>query len=169
MRDLVFTYPFLDLEEIHKLPKRGIDLRFTNYPHEPLSVETTQWNSLPEFLEWYAKRAGAEPCKAPQNCTSSMEQAMFRLGTDYMPDWFARAVSAGVAVLHVEKGGDNDGDTNGTIDPFNELGRPLPTSCTIKVPGGVFLAEHGDLIVRFQNSTIRVYKAVPLMPVVCAK
>lgn len=54
--NIVLSYPLKDLKEIHLLSDgRGLDLRFNNYPHEDISVETTEWTNIQEFLEWYRK------------------------------------------------------------------------------------------------------------------
>ncbi len=54
--NIVLSYPLKDLKEIHLLSDgRGLDLRFNNYPYEDVSVETTEWANIQEFLEWYRK------------------------------------------------------------------------------------------------------------------
>lgn len=56
MKDLIFAYDFTKLKEIlvlHESSGEGLDFRFENYPHNDISVETREWTSIIDFLEWY--------------------------------------------------------------------------------------------------------------------
>jgi len=54
MKTIMLDYNFRDLKEILVGKNGGIDLRFNNYPYADLSVETKQWETIQEFLNWYA-------------------------------------------------------------------------------------------------------------------
>lgn len=60
MEKIAFEYDLKDLVEIVPLmsnPCGGLDFRFKNYSHEDISVETTQWKTIQEFMDWYANKS----------------------------------------------------------------------------------------------------------------
>lgn len=56
MKKLIFEYDLSSLKAILPID-HGLEFRFNNYPHEDLSVETTEWGTIKEFLEWYEGNA----------------------------------------------------------------------------------------------------------------
>lgn len=55
MKKIIFEYDFSVLKEILKLNNGGLDFRFNSYPYEDISVETKQWDTIQDFLDWYAE------------------------------------------------------------------------------------------------------------------
>ena len=61
MKKLILDYDFSKLKEIIRMPNgNGLDFRFDNYPEDDISVETTKWENIQEFLQWYSQQPKEE-------------------------------------------------------------------------------------------------------------